>query len=151
MHRLPLFERPDEIRVRTWIQMVRTFYRAQRGVVYTLSRHRMTLAQFDLLATLRFGEGITQQQLAERLLVTKGNICVLLHRLERAKWVQRKADVTDARARRVYLTALGRRKIEAVLPAHDETILQIMRAISIPEAHTLRRLLESIELANESE
>src|SRR5688572_632302 len=103
--------------------MIRAVQLVQRRVVATLTAHGLTLPQFDVLATLRYGEGVTQQELAGRLLVTKGNVCGVLDRLERLKWVERRADPDDARANRVYLTAAGRRKIDAVLPEHDATVL----------------------------
>ena len=54
--------------------------------------HGMTLPQFDVLATLWHGEGITQQELASRLLVTKGNVVGLIDRLCTAGLVERRAD-----------------------------------------------------------
>src|SRR6476659_39945 len=101
---LPIVEPSAQARLGAWLQLARTFYRMQRKIVSALSEHRITLPQFDVLATLRFGEGVTQQELAERLLVTKGNVCVVLDRLERIGWVRRRPDPIDARANRVYLT-----------------------------------------------
>ena len=105
----------------------------------------MTMPQFDVMASLKYGEGLTQQELAERLLVTKGNMCGLLDRLENVGWVERRADVTDARANRVYLTASGRRKIEVALPAHDEFVAGLLKALAISEVDELRHLLEKVE------
>src|SRR5258707_2765648 len=38
-----------------------------------LEERGLSLPQFDILATLAMGEGITQQELAQRMLVTKGD------------------------------------------------------------------------------
>ncbi len=46
-----------------------------------LAAHDMTLAQYDVLMTLCHGNGITQQELAERLLVTKANVVGLIDRV----------------------------------------------------------------------
>src|SRR6476646_6481138 len=92
---LPVYESPEELRLNTWIQLVRTFARVQRLVMQMLMAEDGTRAQVDLLATLRFNDGVTQQELAERLLVTKGNVCGLIDRLEKIGWVQRKADEKD--------------------------------------------------------
>lgn len=105
----------------------------------------MTMPQFDVMASLKYGEGLTQQELAERLLVTKGNICGLIDRLENAGWVERRADVADARANRVYLTASGRRKIEVALPAHDEFVAGLLGALPTSEVEGLRHLLVKVE------
>jgi DNA-binding MarR family transcriptional regulator len=145
---LPLFESADELRLRTWVQLARTFYRISRLIVSALAEHRITLPQFDVLATLRFSEGVTQQELAHRLLVTKGNVCGVLDRLEALKWVERRQDPKDARANRLYLTTAGRKKIDSVLPEHDALVIQTFRTLSSSDVKTLRRLLQELERAN---
>src|SRR3954447_23520556 len=127
---LPIYESPEETRLRTWVQLARTFYLVQRGIVSALAQHKITLPQFDVLATLRFSEGVTQQELAERLLVTKGNVCGVLDRLERLGWVERRSDPEDRRANRLHLTAGGRRKVEMLLPRHDALVVESLGALS---------------------
>ena len=145
---LPLYESQEELKLRTWVQLARTFYLIQRRVASVLSGHGLTLPQFDVLATLRFGEGVTQQALAERLLVTKGNVCGVVDRLEDAGWVERRPDPNDGRANRLHLTASGRRKIDSVLPGHDALILRAMRPLSGSDAKALRSMLEEVAGAN---
>ena len=142
---LPLLERPDEARLRAWVRLARVFYRIQRRIVLALGEHDVTLPQFDVLATLRFSEGVTQQELAERLLVTKGNVCGVLDRLEGLGWVERRADPNDRRANRLHLTAAGRKKVEALLPAHDSLVVKIFRGLPDAGVKSLRKLLEELE------
>src|SRR5687768_3651944 len=97
---LTVLEGPAEVKLRTWVALVRTFSLVQRRLVTVLARHDLTLPQFDVLATLRFSEGVTQQELARRLLVTKGNVCGILDRLGDVGWVERRTDPRDARANR---------------------------------------------------
>lgn len=146
---LPLFESREDARKLAWVQLVRTFSLVQRRVVCELMRHDVTLPQFDVLANLRFGDRITQQELAERLLVTKGNVCGVLDRMEALGWVQRRADEQDRRANRLHLTVAGRRKIDAVLPAHDVVVIDALRTLSHSDVKTLRELLEKLERAQD--
>ena len=146
-HRLTLLESPDELRRRAWVQLVRTVSLIQRRIVSTLSAHEITLPQFDVLATLRFSEGVTQQELAERLLVTKGNVCGVLDRLEALGWVQRKPDPKDRRANRVYLTAAGRKRVDVLLPEHDALVVSTLGALPDGGVKSLRNLLEELERA----
>jgi DNA-binding MarR family transcriptional regulator len=141
---LALYESPEQLRLDTWLQLVRTFNVLERRIVAMLSGHDITLPQFDVLATLRFSEGVTQQELAERLLVTKGNVCGLLDRLERLGWVERRPDPKDARANRLHLTAAGRRKVAKVLPDHDALVLDNFRPLPDPEIKALRQALAEI-------
>lgn len=146
-HSLSVLESPGELRRRTWVQMARTFTRMERKVVVMLGRHDLTLPQFDVLATLRFSEGVTQQELAARLLVTKGNVCGVLNRLEALGWVQRRPDAEDGRTNRLHLTAAGRRKADSVLPRHDALVEQSMQAMDDAEVTSLRKALEQLDAA----
>jgi len=42
----------------------------------------------------------------------------------------------------LYLTASGRRKIDGLLPNHDQFVLKVLRGISDTDAASLRKVLE---------
>lgn len=117
----------------------------QRRLERVLEESRLSLAQFDVLATLSTGEGITQQELAERLLVTKGNICGLLDRLEKLQLVERRADPIDRRINRIYLTTAGRQTLATALPQHQAELQEMTAALSLEETKTLRALMERLD------
>lgn len=144
---LPLYEAPEDARRRAWIETIRATQLVERQIVTELGRHGLTLPQFDVIATLRFSEGVTQQELAERLLVTKGNVTGVLDRLENLGWVERRPDSQDRRANRLHLTGAGRRKIDSVMPAHDAIVLAAMHGVSEADMKTFRKVLGEIERA----
>ena len=144
---LPLYEGPEDARRRAWVQTLRVTQLVERQIVAVLTRHGLTLPQFDVIATLRFSEGVTQQELAKRLLVTKGNVTGVLDRLEALDWVERRPDPQDRRANRLHLTAAGRRKIGQVMPEHDAVMLAVMKGVSDADVKTLRKVLGEIERA----
>jgi len=146
---LIIYEGKEESRLRTWVQMARTFYRIHRRIMSTLAHHDVTMPQFDILATLRFSAGVTQQELAERLLVTKGNVCGVLDRLEGLGWVERRPDQKDKRANRLHLTAAGQKKLDTLLPEHDAMVLQAFSVVSDTDMKLLRRTLLTIEQKTE--
>lgn len=71
----------------------------QRARTLGLSR-----AQWQVLAHLHRHEGIHQQGLAEVLEIEGVTLGRLVQRLEGAGWVERRADPSDRRARRLYTT-----------------------------------------------
>jgi DNA-binding MarR family transcriptional regulator len=141
---LPIVERPEEAKLHAWLELAKTFQRISRAVVSVMTSHDITLPQFDVLATLRFNDGATQQELAERLLVTKGNVCGLIDRLEGLGWVQRRPDDKDARANRLHVTAAGRAKLGRVLPEHDREVLRAFQSLTNEDIKSLRRLLAKL-------
>lgn len=145
---LPVLERPVEARLATWAQLVRTFSLIEREISSSLAKHNVTLPQFDVLATLRATEGVTQQELAERLLVSKGNVTGVLDRMERLGWVERRRCPEDARANRLHLTAEGRKKAQQVVPAHNDLVLRAMERLSAEDVKHLRHVLAELEKSN---
>lgn len=127
----------------------RVHTRWERRLTEVLAGHDMTLPQFDVLATLWHGEGITQQELAERLLVTKGNVVGLVDRLCGAGLIERRDDPADRRANRLHLTKAGRKRLAAAGPSIDALRKQVIGAFTADELRStvgmLRRLETSLE------
>src|SRR5271156_787869 len=145
--RLPILLNPEELELRTWIQMMRTSSRIERRLEQALERHGLSIAQFDILATLGFEQGITQQDLAERLLVTKGNICGMIDRMEVGGWVERRPDPGARRLNRLFLTRQGRAKLGPTLPEQDALLKQLMSALKPAEIQSLYQFLDRLEEA----
>jgi DNA-binding MarR family transcriptional regulator len=100
------------------------------------------MAQFDVLAHVGAAPGITQQELADSLLVTKGNVCQLLDRMERVDLLQRQQ---QGRANRVYLTPRGQELYEQIVPAHEAMIEQHFLALSPSERGALLSILRKLD------
>ncbi|MBF6592000.1 MAG: MarR family transcriptional regulator [Ktedonobacterales bacterium] len=129
-----------------WLRLVRVFVKVDRASSEELRTWRLSVAQFDVLAHVGAAEGITQQELATRLLVTKGNVCQLLDRMERADWLERRQ---EGRANRLYLTDTGRRLYREVVPAHEAVITRQFAALSAEEQIQLHTLLRTLDRALE--
>ena len=129
----------------TWLQFARVFQKVQRRLDRVLDHAGLTIPQFDVLANLGMSDGITQQELAGRLLVTKGNVCGVLDRMESAGLVQRRADPRDRRANRLHLTERGRAALRDAFPAHLGVIQECLAPLSTREQAALRQLLRRVE------
>ena len=87
-----------------------------RNVELALEKHRLSLGQFDILATLRrHGPkgGLTPSQLLESVMLSSGGMTARLDTLTKAGLIYRKTDPKDRRKVVVALTAKGRRVIDA--------------------------------------
>ncbi len=129
------------IAVPAWMRLARVFQKVDRASVDLLRRWDLSVAQFDVLVQVGNAEGLTQQQLANQLLVTKGNVCQLLDRMEERGLLVRRQ---DGRANHIYLTEKGRRLRAQALPAQEDLIEGIFA--TLPRAQqtallaSLRRL-----------
>src|SRR6202453_1677305 len=75
----------EDLAVRVWFRFLRLESRLQFAVSERLREIGLSVPQCDVLTTLTEAEGVSQQDLAKRLYVTKGNISGLLDRLPRAR------------------------------------------------------------------
>lgn len=124
-----------------WLRLARVFQKVDRASVDLLRQWDLSVAQFDVLVQVGNSEGLTQQQLADRLLVTKGNVCQLLDRMEERGLLVRQQ---EGRANHLYLTAKGKELRAEALPAQEHLIesifLELPRARQTSLLASLRRL-----------
>ena len=114
------------IAVPAWLRLARVFQRVDRASVDVLRRWDLSVAQFDVLVQVGLREGLTQQQLADQLLVTKGNVCQLLDRMEERGLLERRQ---EGRANRLYLTEKGRALRAEATPAQEQLIEDVFAAL----------------------
>ncbi len=82
----------------------------------------VSIPQTDVLTTLSEEEGVSQQELAKRLYVTKGNISGLIDRLAAAGFVERRPSESDRRQHAIYLTDAGRTMAERAIEVQHHWI-----------------------------
>jgi DNA-binding MarR family transcriptional regulator len=125
------------------VRIVRSFTDAHTRIA---REHDLNLPRLEVLLCLRAGEGISQQELSERLLVTKGNVSMTLQTMQAEGLVERRVDPMDQRAHRLYLTNAGRERLARTKPALEALMARMLGDLSTDEHRTLRRLLGRIEV-----
>ncbi|WP_345881375.1 MarR family transcriptional regulator [Shewanella algae] len=101
--------------------------------------------EFDVLATLRrSGEPytLTPGQLHQSMMLTSGAMTSRLDKLEQKGLICRSHCTEDRRAVNVQLTAEGKAKVEAALPAHMAAQQQLLKGISVKDRQKLAALLK---------
>jgi DNA-binding MarR family transcriptional regulator len=108
----------------------------------------ITRAQWWVLAFLSRRDGMTQTALAAELDLTKVAIGSLLDRMELAGFIERRADRSDGRARRVYLARAGAKMVAKIRDSVEAVELEILGGIpddALEQAtETLRSLKETL-------
>ena len=130
--------------VLAWLRLVRVFQKVRRASEARFRDFGLSAAQFDVLAQVGAAEGSSQQQVADALLLTKSNVCQLLDRMERSGLIERRP---AGRAKRLYLTPVGRRLYADAVPAHARLIAEQLSALSPPEQRRLLGLLRTVDRA----
>ena len=126
------------------MRLLRVSQKVERDLARQLKLCGLNNAQFDVLAHVGAAEGITQQELADSLLVTKGNVAQLLSRMEGRGVVERRP---EGRTNRLFLTGEGRRLFEETVPAHEALIAERLSFLTPQEQRQLLELLRKLDRA----
>jgi MarR family 2-MHQ and catechol resistance regulon transcriptional repressor len=100
--------------------------------------------QFGALEALYHLGPLSLGDLADKLLVTGGNVTFVMDRLESQGLVARYRSDSDRRVVLARLTEAGEELVARVFPEHAEYIEHLCRHLSADEQDELRRLLKQL-------
>lgn len=97
-----------------------------------------TLPRFDLMAQLeRAEEGMVLGEVSKRMMVSPGNITVLVERLAESGHISRATSPTDRRVQIIALTPFGRAEFEKMAAAHAEWIADLFGGLATHDGAVL--------------
>lgn len=119
--------------------MRRAFDERARGI-------GVTRPQWQVLTMLTRHEGINQGGLAELLDVEPITLCRMVDRLQDAGMVERRADPSDRRAWRLFLTDRANGLLNELRPLALNLFDEAMTGLSDPERDALHEMLERVRV-----
>ncbi len=130
-----------------WLTIARTYQLCERAISQRVAPLGISLAQHDVLANVVHSPGLTQQEIADRLLVARSNVSMLLSSMEKTGLLKRVRDSDDGRIRRVFATPHGRKIAEATLAAQADVVERMISAIEQTELIAIGAAMEKVEKA----
>jgi len=106
----------------------------------------LTISQFGTLETLIHRGPMCQSELASKLLMSGGNITLVVSNLEKSGWIRRQRDEKDRRFVTVSLTETGRAFIGDLFPKVAAAITREFSALTPAEQFTLGWLCKKLGL-----
>ena len=139
----------DNPRFKNWIAVAKASQIIHRTLAKSLVDLDIKIPHLDILANLYRFEGISQQDLAHKLLVGRSNISMLLPQIEKRGLIERKPDENDKRIMRLYLTEQGRDLTRKALAIELDLIEHTM-ATTTPEecdfvGQVMSRMVKQLE------
>lgn len=135
-------KRERMISILAWFRLSRFYHESIRRSNQHLKKWDLTISQFDVLAQVGASEPISQQELAQKLLVTKGNVTHMLAKMEQLGWVKRER---EWKTKYITITPKGKRMLEDVLPAQEQFQADQFKNLSFEEKKQLHELLKKLE------
>jgi MarR family transcriptional regulator, organic hydroperoxide resistance regulator len=134
----------DALSTQVFGDMVRVIHAVSQEGARRLAADGLTPAQFQLMAAIDARPGSLQQDLADGLGVTKGNVSMLVSRLVSAGLAERDP---DGAAVNVRLTRRGTAVLRRLRPRQAEHLAAAFGALDDDELRTLAALVRRIGAA----
>jgi DNA-binding MarR family transcriptional regulator len=125
--------------------LVRYAYRAfVKALAVELDPHDITTSQWSVLRVLWQEEGMSQVELAQRMMVEKASLTPVLEIMTSNRLIVRSRNSDDRRKVNIFLTARGRQLKGSVLPSGGKINKKATRGMSAAEIERLRDLLSRL-------
>src|SRR5215211_7528719 len=128
--------------VLAWLRLARVFQKIDTRSERFFRSQGLNTAHFDVLAQVGAARGMTQQELADALLVTKGNISQLLGKLEQVGLITRRQ---EGRTNCLSLTDQGQALFNRIVPQQEALIAELLAPLSDEEQRELLQLLRKLD------
>ena len=130
-----------------WIALARCYATFAKAVAVKVHEDDLTTPQFGVLEALYHLGPLTLGDLADKLLVTGGNVTYVMDRLDEQGLVYRERSPEDRRVIQAKLTDAGRARIAEVFPGHAEYVAVLAGHLRGNEQEKLRTLLKTLGIA----
>lgn len=127
-----------------WVKLARAYHTMQAHADRNIAGFGLTTPQFGAIECLGHLGPMTIGQLCKKMLVSGGNMTVVVDNLEKAKLVERVRDTIDRRKILVRLTPKGRRLFQKIFSEHAEHIAALTSVLTAEEQEELSRLLKKL-------
>jgi DNA-binding MarR family transcriptional regulator len=134
----------DHPRFRSWIAVARACQLMQQTLSRSLADLDIKPPHLDILVNIYRFEGISQQELARKLLVGRSNMSMLLPQMEHRRLIERRGDERDKRVLRLHLTPEGRKLTEAAMAIHTDLIERTLSEEPIEQCMATATSMERI-------
>ncbi len=134
----------EESSLRLWIALARCYSSFAKAVSTKVQEYGLTTPQFGVLEALYHLGPLSLGELADKLLVTGGNVTYVMDRLEDQGLVCRERSPHDRRVIRAKLTEVGWGRIADVFDSHADFIHGLTRHLTPQEREDARYLLKKL-------
>ena len=124
----------------TYVKLLRASQTVHARATRTLAQHELSAGQFAVLEALHHVGPLCLTDLARKVLMTGGNITMIVSNLVKRGLAKRVAGAKDRRFVTAEITPAGRRLMDRIFPEHAEAIKELMSALSAQQQRRLGRL-----------
>lgn len=137
-----LMERHNKFSVLLWYRIYRNYKNNTARSSRILKEWDLTNAQYDILSRIAEAKTLSQQELADQLLVTKANITQVIKKLEQLRLVKKEK---EWKTNYISLSEKGKTVYKEANQVLEEFQQDFFNKLTIEEKKQLLKLLRKIE------
>lgn len=135
-----------DLALTTWVKLARAFSSFSKKSTEKIKSFGLTQPQFAVIEALGHLGSLKVGEICDKMLVSGGNMTLVLDNIEKLGYLERIPSKEDRRAIHVQLTSKGRELFEEIFKIHAEHISSLMSVLSPEEQKTLGDLLKKLGL-----
>ena len=101
----------------------------------------LTPSQWKIILALNISDGLTQKELADKIYVDGSTLVPILDKMEQNGLIERKADSTDRRINRIFLTSKSESTVDSIILIVLQLRKMIYRGLSEDQINSARKIL----------
>ncbi|MBI5060142.1 MarR family transcriptional regulator [candidate division KSB1 bacterium] len=143
------FKGPERERLAldSFVKLMRASSSLSGTMVRQIRAHGLTEPQFAVLEVVYHVGPLHQHLISEKLLMSGGNLSLVIDNLEKQHLIIRRTNPADRRCTKIHLTDAGRQWMADYFPEHAAFITQQMAALTPEEQRLLGLLCRKLGLA----
>jgi len=128
----------------TWVKLARAFAAVDKKSIKNIRQYKLTQPQFSVIEALGHLGSMKVGELCKKMLVSGGNMTLVLDNLEKNKYIERIHSKEDRRAIQIKLTKEGNKLFEEIFSHHAKYLSELIGVLSENEQKQLGTLLKKI-------
>jgi len=127
-----------------WVKLTKAYLTVSKLTTENIKKYELTRPQFSVIECLGHKGEMTFSALSSKLLVTGGNMTLIVDNLEKEGLVERVRTAEDRRTIKVRLTGKGEHLFNTVFKKHAQFVVKKFQVLSEKEQVQLAKLLKKL-------
>ncbi len=133
-----------DLALSTWVKLARAYSSFDKKSSESIKAFGLTQPQFAVIEVIGHLGPLKVGEICTKMLVTGGNMTLVLDNIEKLGYIERVPSKDDRRAIHIQLTPAGRKLFDDIFLKHAENITRSMSNLSAAEQETLSSLLKKL-------
>lgn len=133
-----------DLALSTWVKLARAYSSFDKKSSESIKAFGLTQPQFAVIEVIGHLGPLKVGEICKKMLVTGGNMTLVLDNIEKLGYIERVPSKDDRRAIHIQLTPAGRKLFDDIFLKHAENITRSMSNLSAAEQETLSSLLKKL-------